>query len=429
MFDVVTYYLSNGMRIMLHREKNTRVVKTGVIVNQGGVYETDENNGISHFIEHMMVAQYKNNSNIQSYVNDLYSYGATYNATTYKSSTMYYISGLADGVKTYLDLLKELVFNPKEFDEETLSREKNVVERELVSFYSSFNQITDRSLQALFGKGNMGRIVLGKKENIKNFTLEEITTKVRETYTPENSALVVFGDIDYYEMEKFIEATFGELKDVKTTQYIESIQEVPNIYYNPNYKGEHSIVSVCYRKLTNEDPVLIENVQSLLLCALCDPTLTKRIAYKLRMESGLSYNVGGFIKTLNNMYASGVTAVAKNKDMSNVVKTIVGDICEFREKGFSNEELLRVKKNIIYQKLASNNDMTTQAETLLHMSHKPMIYSPENEIRIIEKLELEEVNKCIYDLLDPDNFGLACIGSCDIDKVLSEFSMYVERSD
>ncbi|WP_017417046.1 M16 family metallopeptidase [Clostridium tunisiense] len=422
MFDVVTYYLSNGMRIMLHREKGTRVVKTGVIVNQGSMHEEDKSNGISHFIEHMIFAQYENNLDIQSYVNDLYSFGAKYNATTYKANTMYYISGLSDGVETYLRILKDLVFKPKPFEITTLNREKSVVERELVSFYSSFNQISDRSLQALFGERGIGRIIVGKKENIKNFTLDQINEKVKNTYTPENSALVVFGDIDYYEMQKLIEDLFGELDDIKTIQHHENVQQSPSIYFNPNYKGEHSIVSVCYRKITNENSALMENVLALLLCSLCDPTLSNRIAYRLRMDTGLSYKVGGFIKTLNEFYASGITAVAKNIDIPEVVKIMIQNLNEIRETGFSDDELLRVKKNIIYQKLAARNDMSTQADLLLNMSMKPMIYSPENEIRIIEKLSRDDVNRCVYDLLNPDNFGLACIGNCNIDQAIKEFS-------
>lgn len=422
MFDVVTYYLSNGMRIMLHREKNTRIVKTGVIVNQGSMHEDDESNGISHFIEHMIFAQYENNLEIQDYVNDLHSFGAKYNATTYKANTMYYISGLSDGVETYLRILKDLVFKPKPFDITTLKREKSVVERELVSFYSSFNQISDRSLQALFGQRGIGRIIVGKKENINNFNLEQINEKVKNTYTPENSALVVFGDIDYYEIQKHIEELFGKLDDIKTIQQRENVQQSPSIYFNPNYKGEHSIVSVCYRKITNENQALMENVLSFLLSSLCDPTLSNRIGYQLRMGTGLSYKVGGFIKTLNEFYASGVTAVAKNIDIPDVVKIMIQNLNEVRETGFSDEELIKIKKNIIYQKLVARNDMSTQADLLLNMSMKPMIYSPENEVRIIEKLSKDDVNKCIYDLLNPDNFGLACIGNCNIDKAINEFS-------
>ena len=151
MFDVLTYYLSNGMRVMLHREEGTRIVKVGVVVNQGSMYERDNDNGISHFLEHMVMARYENNLAIKELQKKIYMYGASYNATTYKNNTMYYVSGLAEGITTYLQLLRKLVFDIDYFDEDTLQREKLIVERELVSFYSSFNQIADRSIQALYG--------------------------------------------------------------------------------------------------------------------------------------------------------------------------------------------------------------------------------------------------------------------------------------
>lgn len=421
MFDVMTYYLSNGMRVMLHREPNTRVVKVGVVINQGSMHETDNDNGISHFLEHMIFAQYENNPKIREYLEKLYTYGASYNATTYKANTMYYISGLADGIMTYLALLRDLVFKAKAFEEETLIREKQVVERELVSYYSSFNQIADRSIQALFGEHNIGRIIVGKKENVRNFSMEQLNQKVREAYSPSNAAIVVFGDIDYYEIEKTINELYGGLDEGKSKIHFEPVQSTPSIYINPKYKGEHSIVSVCYRMVTNNDPILTENVMMLLLGSMCDPTLAKRIAYDLRMTTGLSYKVGGFMKHVNSLYASGVTAVAKGGDIPEVVKIMLDHFDKIRDLGFEEEELIKIKKNVVYRKLAAKSDMSTQADVLLNMAMNPFIYSPENEIRIIENLSLEDVNKCINEILNPENFGLACIGDCNIDEIVSKF--------
>lgn len=419
MFDVITYYLSNGMRVMLHRESGTRIVKCGVVVNQGAMHESTEDNGISHFLEHMIYAQTEDDEHIKNYKDEFFHYGATSYATTYKSSTMYYVSGLATGTKTYLEFLRDLVFRAKILGGETINRERDVVTRELVSFYSSFNQINDRSIQALYGEHNIGRIIIGKKDNVARFTTEDFQKIYDNSYVPGNSALVVFGDIDYYEMEDMINALFEPLIDIKTRMNEEQVMQSPSIYMNNSYKGENGIVCLCHRYMTNSDSRLNENCIAVLLDAMCNPTLCQRAAYDLRMKTGLAYQIGGFVKNMNSLYAGGVNAVAKNSDIKETAKIIWDHFCTIREYGFAEKELDIIKKNIIYQKLEAKNDMSTQADVLLHMAMNPFVYSPENDIRMVENLSLEEVNNKIKDLLQVENFGVAGIGSYDIGDVVN----------
>ena len=395
------------MRVMLHREKGTRIVKVGIVINQGSIYERDDDNGISHFIEHMVMAQYENNDKIKQLQNRLFLYGASYNATTYKTNTMYYISGLAEGMETYLELLRKLVFDVESFDDETLHREKQIVERELVSFYSSFNQIADRSVQALYGERNIGRTIVGKKKNIRSFSVEDVYNKMKNSYVPGNAAIVVYGDVDYYKTENLINNIYGDIVDIKTNISAELVRQTPSIYFNPKYQGEHTIVSVCYRKIVNGDTNIFEDSLLILFATMADPTLSKRIAYKLRYETGLSYNVSGFIKNVKPTLASGITAVAKNEDIPIVVEMMLDELKKIRDEGFNEKELERVKKNIVYRKLAEKGNITNQADVLLKLAMDPLIYSPENEIRLIENISLNDINKCINIILDDDNFGLA----------------------
>lgn len=423
MFDVMTYYLNNGMRVMLHREQGTRVVKVGIVINQGSMHETDENNGISHFLEHMVYARTVDDEHIKKFQNDLYNYGATSYATTYKDSTMYYVSGLNDGIRIYLEFLRDLVFSKRSFANGTLVRERDVVTRELVSFYSSFNQINDRSIQALYGENNIGRIILGKKNNVANFDIEDFEKIYENSYVPGNAAIVVFGDIDYYELEQTINELYGTLKDVKSRQETQPVLNSPGIYHNSTYRGENSIISICHRMVTNNEPTLMENCVNVLLDAMCNPTLCQRTAYELRMKTGLAYKIGGFSKVTNSLYAIGTNAVAKNSDIPEVAKIIWDNYCNLREYGFSEEELERIKKNIIYQRLADKNNMSMQADVLLRMAMNPFIYSPENDIRVIENLSLEDVNIKLKEMLNVNNFGIAAIGNFDMNHVIKQFML------
>lgn len=421
MFDVMSFYLDNGMRVLLHGEEKSRVIKAGIIVNQGSANETDELNGISHFIEHMLIADNELFATLSENKERLKEYGATYNATTYKANTMYYIMGMATGIDLYLTLLKNIVFDNRDFLDENMDKEKNVVERELSSYYSNFNQISDRAIQALYGEKNIGRVIVGKRDNVRSFTKTQILDVLKKTYTSENSALVVFGDFDYIELKEKIEKMFSVIVDTPTEKIIEPVQSSPSIYHNPNFKGENSIATVCFRKTTDLNTNVLDKSMSFLITALSNATISKRIAYKLRFEKNLAYQIGGFYSANGRYHAAGITAVGKNDDMEEIVKNMLFEYEQLRNHGFDKEEFEKIKQYIIMQMLCDKNNMTSQADTLLRLALNPMIYSPENEIRLNDKLQVEEVNECIREFLIPENFGLACIGNCNIERIASLF--------
>ena len=131
---------------------------------------------------------------------------------------------------------------------------------------------------------------------------------MKNAYVPGNAAIVVYGDIDYYKVEALINEIYGDVIDEKCNISAELVRQTPSIYFNPKYQGEHTIASVCYRKIVNDDSIsMYDNSLLILFVAMADPTLSKRIAYRLRYETGLSYNVSGFIKNIKPMLASGIT--------------------------------------------------------------------------------------------------------------------------
>jgi len=421
MFDVMSFFLDNGMRVLFHREERSKVVKTGIIVNQGSCNETDELNGISHFLEHMLLADNECLNKLAENKKALRDYGATYNATTYKSNTMYYVMGMAKGIDLYLELLRNMVFDNREFLEKNIEKEKKVVERELSSYYSNFNQISDRAIQALYGKKNIGRIVVGKRENVARFRSEQVTDVLSRTYTAENSALVVFGDIDYMNLKEKVENIFSQIPDMATEKINEPVQSSPSIYYNSNFKGENSIVSVCFRKTTDLNKLLLQNAVNYAINAMSNPTICNRLAYKLRFEKNIAYHIGGFYSSIGRYHAAGITAIGKNEDMEEIVKYMLEELQILNEKGFQKQEFERIKQYMIMEMLCDKNNMNSQADTLMRLALNPMIYSPENEIRLCEKLKLEEVNECLRDVLTGENMGLACIGQCKIEPLANLF--------
>lgn len=421
MFEKLTYYMDNGFKVVMHRDCSMKIVTAGVIVNFGSMNETENDNGIAHFVEHILASDNQDGSCISINMEKLRNSGAIYNAHTDKENTSFYIYGMSDNLKLYLELLANLVFRHRDFKDEVFENEKKVVERELVSYYSSFNQISGRAAQALYSDAGVGRIIVGRRQNISNFTQETVLDKISEVYVPENTSIVLYGDFQYEYAKDLIESYFGNIKDSPAKISVEPVRISPGYYFNSNFNGENSILSLCYRKITNENRNKIANSVELLLKVMLDPVLFRRMGYDLRIKHGLSYNMGGFGSFTGQFLALGVTSIFESKKLVEVFQIMQESLNTLRENGLTLTELEKAKRNSITSRIYRHSDVKEQSFQLLKRANSSDSFSPDNEIREINNLQLDEVNYILNDLLSPTNLGFACIGNCDFDAIIEKY--------
>lgn len=127
-----------------------KTVSCGLWIKQGSVNENSENNGLSHLVEHLLL----NAANdccpkYQKYMDMASKEGVVYNAATTKEYTCFYYTGLPQTLETCLDCLACIAKENREFPAEFFEKEKNVVLQEATSYYSSFQQIKERTSQTI----------------------------------------------------------------------------------------------------------------------------------------------------------------------------------------------------------------------------------------------------------------------------------------
>lgn len=191
-YDVLNAYLENGLKIILHKIPEVKTVSCGLWVKQGSSYESDEFNGLSHLAEHLLM-------NAEDVINEQYKYliaeitdnGVMYNAATTKEYTCFHFTGLANTLETCICALAHIAMKNRNFENENFENEKKVVLQEATGFYSSFQQIKERTSQALWGNMGTGKIIMGNMNNIREATPEQIKGLVRRAYVPENTSIVV----------------------------------------------------------------------------------------------------------------------------------------------------------------------------------------------------------------------------------------------
>lgn len=201
MYDVLNAYLENGLKIVMHKIADAKTVACGLWIHQGSVNETDENNGISHLVEHLLLNSANDQcGTYQRLMDEVASQGAIYNAVTTKEYTCFYYTGLPKTLYLCLQCLACIAKDKRIFPTEFFEKEKQVVLQEAISFYSSFQQIKERTSQALWGNMGSGRIIMGDIANIQSAKTSQVYDIINSAYVPENATLIVIGNMNYQEI-------------------------------------------------------------------------------------------------------------------------------------------------------------------------------------------------------------------------------------
>jgi predicted Zn-dependent peptidase len=417
LYDILTVYLENGLRVVMHKIPYVKTMACGLWIKQGSKNESDDNNGLSHLLEHLMInIDNCDNKRFKNLINEVSCEGVAYNAGTTKEFTSYYFTGIARTLRKCIETLSSIAIDNKTFSKELLENEKKVVTQETISFYSSFNQIKERTSQALWGNTGTGRIIVGSIENVKNANIGDIEKIITEAYTPENSTLVVIGGIDYEKTLEMIEENFSQWGDRKTKQYKEVVDSDPGIYFNSVNNGRSSALSVGFRlpSYTHQDRLNIEVLSTI----IGNPTMESRLSQEIRQKRGLAYSLGSFTNFYEHRGTLGFTAVCAHESVDEVVKIMTNEFLKIKEKGFNDIEVDRAKRILETRTLLDIDNIGAHLRFLGKCSSYGNLFSLEQEVRNIQNIEKDNVYRVATEILNETNIGLAAIGNFDIDTLI-----------
>ena len=421
MHEIMSFYLENGLKVIMNRMPNVKTIVASMWINQGSQNETSENNGISHIAEHMVLNKNNNkNPDLIGVFDKLHNSGVNFNATTNKENTYYYFQGLNESLAACLEALKVIVVDNRAFNDDLFMNELKVIESEATSFYASFSQINSRMAQALYGDFGIGKTILGSIKNIQSTTLLSVESLLYNTYTPENSTLIIMGDINYeFSADKAV-SIFNQWEDIDTKKEEENIDNEAGVYFDGKFAGTNAIFALGFRIPNTESKVHI--CTELLSLALSDPIMSKRIPVEIRQKRGLAYNVGGFVNQYKTMCTLGIACTCANSNIEEAIRIAVHEIAKVRDDGITEDELNRARMNLITRRNVEFSDPLKRTMCLGKYSSYNQSYSFEDEIRQIRKIDVEFINETSKRVLSKDNLGMALIGNVDIDKIIDIIS-------
>ena len=214
--------MPNGIRVLSIQMPHMESVMVAAFVNVGSRNETIEQNGISHYLEHMA---FKGTETKECFdiMADVEMLGASVNAFTGKDRTAYYVSGRSNHLPEFVGLIGDILLNSTLPDAE-IERERGVILQEYNRSQDSGNHVAHHLFDsAAYSNQAVGRKILGEPHNIKSFVQDDFKQYMSQYYTGSNMIVGVIGSFDEAELMQLVDTHFGALPVGTPTELVESV--------------------------------------------------------------------------------------------------------------------------------------------------------------------------------------------------------------
>ncbi|OIJ13115.1 peptidase M16 [Anaerobacillus alkalilacustris] len=378
----------NGVRIVLEKIPTVRSVSIGIWIGTGSRFETTEDNGVSHFLEHMFFKGTKTRS-AKEIAEAFDGIGGQVNAFTSKEYTCYYAKVLDDHASIALDVLSDMYFHSL-FEEKELEKEKNVVLEEIKMYEDAPDDIVhDLLAQASFGTHSLGYPILGTQQTLKSFSERTLRDYMAQQYTAENVVISIAGNVD----EDFIGKVEAIFKDVKKSG-------VEREYVTPSFLAEKLV-----RKKETEQahlclgfdglPIGHQDIYSLvLLNNILGGSMSSRLFQEVREKKGLAYSVFSYHSSYHDNGMLTVYSGTAPNQLDELFDTMMETLNSIKNQGITEKELTKgkeqLKGNLMLSLESTNSRMSRNGKNeLLLKRHRSL----DEIIDEINRVSITNVNK------------------------------------
>lgn len=405
--------LNNGLKIVFEHIPYVKSVSIGIWIRAGSRNENKNNNGVSHFIEHMLFKGTKNRS-AKDIAESIDSIGGQINAFTSKECTCYYTKVLDSHVNTAIEVLADMFFNSL-FDEIEIEKEKTVINEEIKMYEDSPEDLVhDLMSKTIFKNNSLSLPILGTEDTLNNLKREDIISYFNEFYVPSNTVISVAGNFDFNEILKMIKVYFEDWK----ANYNKKESKCKFIISNAIAKKKKDIEQLHFCIGTEGVPQGKDELYALLILNnVLGGSMSSRLFQKVREEKGLVYSIYSYPSSYNDIGLFTIYAALNPKNFSNVIEIVKDNINEIKSKYLTEEEIYKSKEqlkgNYILGLESTSSRMTSIGKSELLLGK---VVSPEEIINKIDSVELLDIKNVIDKIFDKNKYNIAYVGNFHDDE-------------
>ena len=211
--DIHKHVLDNGLVVITETMSHVRSVSVGVWVRNGSRREVPEENGLAHFIEHMVFKGTERRS-AEAIAREMDSVGGMLDAFTSKEQICFNAKVLDEHLPIAFDVIADLVLRPK-FDSEDVRKERQVVLEEIKMDQDNPEYLLHEIFTRGFWPGHpLGRPILGTPETVRKFNREALCSRFQNWFAPDHLVITAAGHVTHEEVLELVQSQFGRMQPV-----------------------------------------------------------------------------------------------------------------------------------------------------------------------------------------------------------------------
>ncbi len=399
--------LPNGLRIVTEAMPYVRSVSLGVWVGTGSRIERGPENGISHFIEHMVFKGTKHRS-AEDIARSVDSVGGGLDAFTSKELVSYNTKVMDEHLPLALDILADLVLNPL-FRPTDIEKEKGVILEEIKMEADQPEFVLHETFISNFWKGHgLGKPILGTKETVKKFGEEILFDYYNRVYSPRNILITAAGNLEHDEIVKLVREKFAGLRDrISLPGDSTPASHAPIILRKKDSLEQvHIALGVPSYPLAHElrFPLYILNT-------VLGGGMSSRLFQNIREKQGLAYAVYSELNLFSDTGCFTIYAGTGAETAKQVVSSVVKEFRELKEHFIGEDELRRAKDHLKGSLMLSLESTSSRMSNLARQElYFDRFMTLDEMLESIESVTREEVQMIAQEFFETENIALAILG-------------------
>lgn len=337
---IVKHTISNGVRIVAEHIPHVRSIAVGLWIGTGSRYESVDNNGISHFLEHMFFKGTKKRT-ARQLAEAFDEIGGEVNAFTSKELTCYYAKVLSEHFDVAIEILADMFFESTFASEEVKKEQKVVVEEIRMVEDTPDDVVHDLLSQAVYQQHPLGFPILGNVDNVNGFNREKLLSYRKQMYRPDNVVISLAGNLpDNY--IAFLEGYFQSFTGTAVEDQVDA----------PDFSAE----AIVRKKATEQTHLCIgfpgvsvgdDQLHAfILLNNIIGGNMSSRLFQEVREERGLAYSVYSYHLARKDCGLFTIYAGTSPDQTNEVIEVISQVLDAIREEGITSAELSKAKEQL-----------------------------------------------------------------------------------
>jgi len=408
--EITISTLSNGVRLITESIPHVRSVAVGIWMGTGSRQESPEQNGITHFIEHMLFKGTSRRS-AEEIARQVDSIGGHLDAFTAKEMVSYNAKVVDEHLPLVLDILSDMVLNPL-FQPEDIEKEKSVVLEELKMEADNPEYLVHEIFAGSFWKDHpLGKPILGTRETVRQFSRQAIADYYHKIYVPSNIVITAAGNLEHSRLEELARERFESLPANGSVP----LGATPSTHARLSLRHKKSLeqVHLCLGVPCHPLPHERRYVTSV-LNTLLGGGMSSRLFQNIREKRGLAYAVFSEISAYRDTGCISVYAGTSRESVRQVVGLILDEFKRLKDDPVPAEELRRAKDNLKGALMLGLESTTSRMANLARQHlYFGRFFSLDEMLESIEQVTAEQIQQCAQDFFDQRHMALAVLGNLE----------------